>query len=114
LKDFQAGQYDLAIQRFRYVLGQDASFPGAADKLAEAMQILYATATPTPLPPTPTLTPTPDLRPVEELFNLANSQFTGGDWSGAIDTLVNLRKADPAYRVVQVDGMLYICAAGVF
>jgi hypothetical protein len=107
LQDFQSGQYDLARQRFEWVLAKDPSFPGAADKLAEVMQILFATSTPTPLPPTPTLTPTPDLRPVEELYNQARGQFANADWTGTIEVIINLRKVDPAFHVVEVDGMLY-------
>jgi tetratricopeptide (TPR) repeat protein len=108
IQDFEAGQFDLARQRFEYVLTKDRDYPGAIDRLAEVMSILYATATPTPLPPTPTLTPTPDLRPVEDLFNQAYSLFSAGDWTAAIETLVNLRKIDPAYRTVDVDGFLYV------
>ncbi|NTU76998.1 MAG: hypothetical protein HGA90_04200 [Alphaproteobacteria bacterium] len=44
--------------------------PGAAEKLIQIVQVLYATATPTVIPPTITPTPTRDLRPVR------NSVFT--------------------------------------
>lgn len=108
LQDLQSGQLELARQRFEWVLVQDPTFPGAADRLSEVMAILFATATPTPLPATPTLTPTPDLRPVEDLVNQIKSLFTGGDWTGAIDTVVNLRKVDPGYRVAEIDGLLYL------
>jgi hypothetical protein len=107
LQDFQSGQYDLARQRFEWVRGQDPNYPGASDKLAEVEGILYATATPTPLPPTPTLTPTPDLRPIEDLYNQVRDSFAEGNWTGTIDAIVNLRKADPAFHVTEVDGMLY-------
>jgi hypothetical protein len=30
------------------------------------------------------------------------------DWSGAIDTLLKLRKSDPTYQLVQIDGMLFM------
>ena len=109
-QDLAEGRFDLARQRFEYVLAQDPGFPAAADGLAQAMAILYATATPTPILPTPTTapTPTPDLRPVQDLFSQAQARLASSDWSGAIDTLTNLRKADPGYQTARVDGMLYL------
>ena len=108
LQDLESGEYELARQRFEYILNQDPNFPGVAEKLAQAMQILYATATPTPLPPTATPSPTPDMRPIEDLFTQARALTTNEDWNGVIDTLTNLRKVDRAYRVAEVDGMLYL------
>ena len=108
LQDYYAGRYDLAKQRFEYVLEQDPGFPGAEQRLSETLQILYATATPSPLPPTPTLTPTPDLRPVEELFVQSAAEIAAGNWDRAIDLLQALRKVDPIFRVADVDGMLYL------
>ncbi len=107
LLDLEAGRYDLARQRFEYVLERDPGHPGAADNLLKVLQVIYATATPTPVPPTKTPTPTPDLRPIEDLFSQAVSQFNAENWDGVIDTLVNLRKVDQAYRVVEVDSLLY-------
>lgn len=107
LLDLEAGRYDLARQRFEYVLERDPGHTGAADNLVLVLQVIYATATPTPVPPTKTPTPTPDLRPIEDLFSQAVSQFNVQNWDGVIDTLVNLRKVDPGYRVVEVDSLLY-------
>jgi len=107
LQDLEAGRYDIARQRFEYVLDHDPHFPGAADKLVQAMQVLFATATPTAIPPTATPTSTPDLRPVEDLFSQAQRDYSDNNWTGVIDVLLNLRKADPAYHVVEVDSLLY-------
>lgn len=107
-EDLQAGRYDHARQRFEHILNSDPGYPGAADGLAQAISILYATATPSPLPPTPTLTPTPDLRPVEEQFTQASAEFNNSNWSTAIDLFIALRRTDPAYRATEVDGMLYL------
>jgi len=109
VRDFEMGRYDLARQRFEYVLEQDPAFPGAAEKLVQVAQILYATATPTVIPPTttPTFTPTRDLRPVQEQFAQAQSDYVLGNWNSVIDTLLGLRKVDASYRVVDVDGLLY-------
>ena len=85
VQEMASGNYDLARQRFEYLLQRDPNYPGAAEGLAQAMSILYATATPTAVPPTPTATPTPDLRPVQDLFSQAQSAFAEGQWSVVID-----------------------------
>ncbi len=107
LEDLQAKRYDLARQRFEFVLEQNPNYPGAVDRLTEAMLALNATATPTVVP-TPTLTPTPDLRGEQELFDQAQAALQNEDWDAAIETLLTLRKRNAAYRAVDVDGMLYI------
>ena len=107
-QDLQAGQLELARQRFEYILEQDPNYPGVTEELAQVMQILYATATPTQLPPTITPTPTLDPRPVQDLFNQAKSLVAAQDWNGALDTLMALRKSDPAYQAARVDGLIYI------
>lgn len=107
VQDFDSERYDLARQRFEYVLEQDPAFPGAAAKLVQVVQILYATATPTAIPPTVTPTPTRDLRPVQDQFNQAQVDYSQGNWNSAIDVLLGLRKEDAAYNVVEVDSLLY-------
>jgi tetratricopeptide (TPR) repeat protein len=107
LRDMNSGRYDLARQRFEFVLAHDPGYPGATDKLTETMRILYATATPTPLPPTDTPVPTRDLGPVQDIFNQAQASFEQADWDGVINTIVALRKVDPSYRAVDVDSLLY-------
>ena len=108
LQDQVEGRLEIARQRYEYIISRNPSFPGAADKLAEVMAILYATATPTPLPPTQTATPTRDLRPVTDLFQQAQTLLAAGNWSGAIDQLSALRQADPAHQTARVDGMLFL------
>jgi len=49
-----------------------------------------------------------DPRPVEELFNHALGLISNLDWTGTIDTLLALRKADINFNVAKVDGMLYV------
>lgn len=107
LKDFQEGHYELARQRFEYVIQLDPSFPGVTDMLANALLAMNTTATPT-LVPTPTLTPTPDLRGQEELFIQAQTHLLSEEWSAAVDTLLSLRKKFPDYYPVKVDGMLFV------
>jgi tetratricopeptide (TPR) repeat protein len=108
VQDLSEGRYEVARQRLEYVLALDPNYSGATDRLAEALAVLYATATPSPIPPTETATPTRDPRPVQELFSHAQSLVAGGEWDQAIDTLLALRQADPAHQTARVDGMLYI------
>ncbi len=108
--DIKAGRYEVARQRFEYVIGLDPSYPGVMDRLAETLLVLNVTATPTPAP-LPTAiepTPTPDSRAEEELFAQAESYVAAGDWDLAIETLENLRKKNPGHRSVEIDGMLYL------
>lgn len=107
MEDIQAGRYELARQRFEYVIQLDPGFPGIQDRLAEVLLELRTTATPTTAP-TPTLTPTPDLRGRDELYDGGRSMLMSGDWSNAIETLLTLRKRYPDYNAVKVDGMLYV------
>ncbi len=107
LQDMQAGHFDLARQRFEYVVNLNPSYPGVTEKLAEVLLYINATATPT-VAPTPTITPTPDTRNVQELFTQAQQDLANSEWSTAINTLLALRKADPTYQPVWVDDMLYI------
>jgi hypothetical protein len=108
VQDLAEGRYEVARQRLEYILAYDPNYPGATDRLTEALSILYATATPSPLPPTITPTPTRDPRPVQELFSQAQSLVSSSQWDQAIDTLLAVRQADPAHQTARVDGMLFI------
>ena len=107
LQDLEAGNYEVARQRFEYVIQLDPGHPGVTEKLAEVLLELNTTATPTPVP-TPTLTPTIDLRGAEELFSQAQLLLADKKWSEAIDTLLQLRKEEPDYQPIKVDAMLYV------
>jgi tetratricopeptide (TPR) repeat protein len=113
LQDMVEGRYEVARQRFDYVIQNDPGFPGVIDSMAEVQLILNATATPTPIPPTlvPTeipLTPTPDLRGEEELFVHAQNMIAEQQWSEAIIALETLRKKNPDYEAIDVDGMFFV------
>lgn len=106
--DMQAGNLDLARQRFEFIIIKDANFPAAEDRLIEILLIQNATATPTPLPPTITPTPTEDPRPKEELFIQAWALIGGAEWDWALETLAALRKSDPTYKMIEVDGLIFL------
>jgi tetratricopeptide (TPR) repeat protein len=105
--DLEAQRYELARQRFEYVINQDRNFPGVQDKLVLVLLELNTTATPT-FVPTPTLSPTPDLRGAEELYSQSQVLLADNKWSEAIETLLKLRKDEPDYQPVKVDSMLYV------
>jgi tetratricopeptide (TPR) repeat protein len=107
LQEMAQGQYSRARQRFEYVIQLDPNYPGVTEKLADVLLELNTTATPT-LVPTPTLTPTPDLRSQQELYNQGKQYLADKAWDNAIDTLLSLRKNDPAYQTVDIDGMLFV------
>jgi tetratricopeptide (TPR) repeat protein len=107
IQDLEAGNYELARQRFEYVIQLDPNYPGAAEKLSDTLLELRTTATPTTAP-TPTLTPTPDTRGRDELYTNAMAALIVGEWSEVIDTLLSLRKQYPDFEAINVDGMLYV------
>jgi len=107
VKEMAEGQYFRARQRFEYVIQLNPNYPGVTEKLADVLLELNTTATPT-LVPTPTLTPTPDLRDIQELYDQSKQLIANGDWSNAIDALLMLRKSDPEFQAIEVDGMLFL------
>lgn len=104
VEDLEAGRYEVARQRFEYVIRLDPSFPGAPERLAEALLVLNR---PTQRP-TPDASPTPNLAPIEELFDQARAALIAENWDTAIDTLLLLRQKDAGYQAVKVDSMMYL------
>jgi hypothetical protein len=109
-QDMQDGRYDIAQQRLNYILAADPGYPGAVEALTQVELRLNATATPTPAP---TATPTPaptasDGRVEQQMLDEARQLVLNSSWTAAIDKLLALRKANPAYEPVAVDGLLYI------
>jgi predicted Zn-dependent protease len=94
--DMEAGRFDLARQRFEWVIRQDPGYPNVTEMLALVLLEQNTTATSTPAP-TPTLTPTPDLRSVEELYTQSKQLMLSGDWSAAIDSLLKAEERRSRY-----------------
>ncbi len=107
LQDIQDNQYNRARQRFEYIIGLDPNYPGVTDKLAEVLLEISTTATPTLLPQ-PTISPTSDGRDSQQQFDQAQQDLAASDWTKALDDLLKLRKADPAFRTVEIDGMIFL------
>jgi len=109
LQDLEAKRFNVARQRFEYVIKLDPNFPGVQEKLAETMMQIAMVFTPTTVwTPTPDFTPTPDTRGAEEIFNTAQQLVNQQEWAAALDTLDALRNEDSTYRTIEVDGMYYI------
>jgi tetratricopeptide (TPR) repeat protein len=104
LIDLDESNYQLARQRFEYIIQLDPGFPEAGDRLAEALVNL---SEPLPTQTPPALTPTPNLAPVQDILVQAQAAADESDWTRAIDTLLALRAKDPAYKAVEVDGLLF-------
>lgn len=103
LTDIQLGNYETAIQRLKFIIANDPSFPGAQQKLTEVMVIsVIPTST---LVPTPTSTP--DFSGIESAYQRAQQLVNAQDWPAALEALDIVRKLDPAYKAAQVDGMYY-------
>jgi tetratricopeptide (TPR) repeat protein len=107
LQDFEAKHYELARQRFEYVIQLDPNYPGVTEQLALVLLEINTTATPTAVP-SPTLTPTPDMRGADELFSQSQVLLADGKWTEAIETLLKLRKDEPDFQTIKVDSMLYV------
>jgi tetratricopeptide (TPR) repeat protein len=108
IQDLLAGRYELARDRFEYILSLDPNYEGAAELLGQA---LLALDQPTPSPsPEVTLTPTatPDFGSLDSTFASAQDAFAREDWSATIDILVVLRGKAPDYRLDEVNNMLAV------
>jgi tetratricopeptide (TPR) repeat protein len=103
VQDLEEGHYELARQRFEYVLEIDPSYPGLPEQLA---QVMLALNQPTSLP-TSAATATPNLAPVEEMLDQARAAIQQEDWTLAINTLLELRDKDSSFQAVEVDGLMY-------
>jgi tetratricopeptide (TPR) repeat protein len=114
IQDYEAGRYDLARQRFEYVIAMSPDdYPLAWNLLGEILTIQNSTATFTALPPTftpsptITITPTHDLSGADSIFTRALSLMAAGDWNAAIEAFIVLRNEELYYRVVEVDDQIY-------
>lgn len=104
VQDLEAGNYQVAKQRFEAILRVDPGFPEVEDKLVQIYVVLNA-STPTS---TPEPTSTPDPSPPDDLLRQAKEALGQGDWDTTISKLLTLRKKDPTYQQVEVDGLMYL------
>jgi tetratricopeptide (TPR) repeat protein len=109
VQDLLGGRYELARQRFDYILGIDPLYPGAAELRDRALQGLNV-PTPSPTLPVPTATPRPtlDMSSLEGIWQQAQAAFAAGDNPGTLQALLALRQLDPAFRLAEINGLMAI------
>ncbi|MBN2045748.1 MAG: hypothetical protein JW757_12050 [Anaerolineales bacterium] len=108
-EDYLNGNYELSRERLHYILSVNPDHRLATELLIEIEVALAVTMTPTPPPATATPSPTPDMRPAADQFNTVLEMISRKEWQHALDTLDNLRRNHPEYRIVEVDGLIYLC-----
>ena len=105
LIDLDEERYDVARQRFEYIIQLNPTFPEAPERLAEA---LLGLSEPLAVVTTsPAVTPTPNLSPVQDIFDQAQAAFEEGDWDLTIAHLLAMRAKDSEFRAVEADGLMY-------
>ena len=108
MQDLLAGNYELARQRFEYVLTLEPDYPGVAEALGQALAALNQ-PTPTPSPvASPTPTETPDFGSFEGTFASAQAAFARADWTSTIDILLHLRAEMPTYRLEEANQLMAV------
>jgi len=105
LVDIQFGNYNAARTRLEYIIGIEPSFPGAMEKLTEVM-VLSSIPTATPVV-SPTAELIVDETNYEGLLAQAQQLIAAQQWQNALFVLDTLRRKDPTFHTVQVDGMYY-------
>jgi len=107
VEDLLATRYELARQRFEYVLQINPEYPGAAELLDRALTALeLPTPMPSPTGPPATPTPTLDVSSLQALFDQAQSALSQGGWSTALEALITLRGRDITYRAGEIDALM--------
>jgi tetratricopeptide (TPR) repeat protein len=107
VEDLLAGRYDLAQQRFEYVLSIDPANADAAELLERARSALFVpTSTPGPTPTPITPTPTLDVGSLEALFSQAQTAFAQEDWGRVIEAALLVRQRDPEFRRAELNALL--------
>jgi tetratricopeptide (TPR) repeat protein len=107
VEDLLAGRYDLARQRFEYVLSIEPANPDAAELLERARAALFVpTSTPGPTPTPITPTPTLDVASLDGLFEQAQGAFAQGDWGRVLEASLLIRARDPQHRRAEINTLL--------
>jgi tetratricopeptide (TPR) repeat protein len=103
LSDLDAGNYEMAAERLRWVIEHSPNYPGAADALARAQQGPASASGSTAVP---TLIPSTSENP-DELFAEAQTFSQQQDWANTIDRLKRIQNIDASYHNIEVKEMLY-------
>ena len=111
VQDLLEGRWELARQRFAYIIEIEPENSVARELLGDALVALdQPTLAPT-LTPSPTLdvtpTPTLDLSSIDGLFAAAQAAHGSGDYDIAFEALVTLIAEVPDFRRAEVDQLLF-------
>jgi len=111
VQDLLEGRYELARQRFAYIIEIEPDNSAARELLGDALVALdQPTLAPT-LTPSPTLDVTPtatlDLSSIDGLFAAAQAAHGSGDYDIAFEALVTLIAEVPDFRRVEVNQLLF-------
>lgn len=107
LDEMAGGDYNLAYQRLQYIHQQDPNFSEANEALEQVAAILGEVTPVVSESQGATPTATLDPRPAQQLFDLALNYYAGGQWDLTLQTISSLRQANPDFRAIEVDGMVY-------
>jgi tetratricopeptide (TPR) repeat protein len=98
LERLDAGEHELAIAEFEYVLELDPDHPFAQQGIAEAQARIAARPTPT--------SETYEIV-MEDLYQKGTRLYEDGQWAETAAVLVQLRVLDPTYEAEMVEDMLF-------
>jgi len=98
LERLDAGEYELAVAEFEYVLELEPDHPFAQQGIAEAQA--RSADRPTPTSETYEIV-------VDDLYQKAAAQYDAEQWEEATAVLTQLRVLDPAYEAETVEEMLF-------
>ncbi len=98
IERLDAGEYELAIAEFEYVLKLNPNHPTASQGIAEAESRIAAIPT-----------PTSEVQEivVDDLYRKAVNHYEAEDWEEAIAVLTQLRALDATYAADTVEEMLF-------
>ena len=110
LINFERGEYEIARQRFEYILEIDPGNEAAKEQLtAVLLEMAYNDQLPTAKPTgTVVITPTPDTRAQEDIYNQAITLRDQENWDALLEQLDSLRSQDIDYKAVELDGLYYV------
>lgn len=111
VQDLLGGRYELARQRFEYILNINPDYPGAVELLSRSLEALNQPTITATFAPTPTsdLKPSPTVssETLEGRLQNAKSELESGNIDTAIEHLVTLIALDPSFHRQEVDDLLY-------
>ena len=100
LKRLDAGEYELAIAEFEYVLELNPDHLTASQGISESQARIAAI-------PTPTAETEEYEIVVDDLYQAAVAHYEEEDWESAVAVLTQLRVLDPTYAAENAEEMLF-------